>query len=148
MAYRHSKLYFLFDSWIQNPLSRLAVGGLASYFSILANYIELIFDRSAREAWDEIINKPNSDTYKFNTEETVSVNKPGESSQFPFRRFIVIINHNLRVRETHYLLLILAFALNLIDLFLILFLFYYFSLTIALVFIYSRRCKYLRDMTA
>jgi hypothetical protein len=148
MAYRHSNLYFLFDSWIQNPLSWLAVGGLASYFSILANYIELIFDRSAREAWDEIINKPNSDTYKFNTEETVSVNKPGESSQFPFRRFIVIINHNLRVRETHYLLLILAFALNLIDLFLILFLFYYFSLTIALVFIYSRRCKYLRDMTA
>lgn len=148
MAYRHSNLYFLFDSSIQNPMIWLAVGGLASYFSILANYIEIIFDRSAREAWDEINNKPNTDTDKLNREGTISASNLKESSQFSLRQIIVIINHNLRVRETHYLLLILAFVFNLIDLFLITFLFFYFSLSIILVVIYCRRCKYLRDMTA
>lgn len=146
MAYRHPDLYFLFDSWIKNPIFWLAVGGLASYFSILANYIEIIFDRSAREAWDEINNKSNIDTGDLNTGETISANKIKELSRISLRQILVIINHNMRVRETHYVLLILAFAFNLIDLFLIVFLFFYFSLSIMLVFIYCRRCKYLRDM--
>lgn len=148
MAYRHPDLYFWFDSWIQNPIFWLAVGGLASYFSILANYIEMIFDRSAREAWDAINNKSNIDTRKLNTEETFSDNKLKESSQFTLRQILAIIVHNLRVRETHYMLLIFAFGFKLIDLFLIVFLFFYFSLSIILIFIYCRRCKYLRDMTA
>jgi hypothetical protein len=148
MAYRHPYLLRYPDPFGQSQIFWLAVGGMASYFSILANYIEMIFDRSAREAWDEINNTPNIDTGKIYTEGTKSVSKLKKSSQLSLRRIIVIINHNLRVRETHYLLLILAFAFNLIDFFLIVFLFFYFSLSIMLVFIYCRRCRYLRDMAA
>ena len=129
MAYRHPDLYFLFDSWIQNPMFWLAVGGLASYFSILANYIEMIFDRSAREAWDAINNKSDIDTININSEENFSDNKIRELSKISLRKILVIVNHNMRVRETHYVLLILAFGFNLIDLFLIVFLIFYFSLS-------------------
>jgi hypothetical protein len=148
MAYRHPDLYFLLDSSIQNPLIWLTVGGLASYFSILANYIEMIFDRSARKAWDEINCKSNTDADKLDTEETISANKFKKSSLLSLRQIIVIINHNMRVRETHYMLLIFAFSFNLMDLFLAVFLFYYFLLSISLILIYCRRCRYLRDMTA
>ena len=146
MAYHHPNLIRYPYAFDQGRIFWLAVGGLASYFSILANYIEIIFDRSAREAWNKINNKSNTDIDKFNAEGTISANKIKESPRFSLRRIIVIINHNLRVRETHYMLLILGFALNLINLFLTVFLFYYFILSITLVYIYCRRCKYLRDM--
>lgn len=145
MAYHHADLLLYFEAPMSNPLIWLAVGGLASYFSILANYIEMIFDRSARAAWDEYVKKTRIDTVKSFAEEITTAGKGDESPPLSARQIAVIVNHNLRVRETHYLLLIIAFGFNLVDLFLIAYLGYYFSLSIALVFIYARRCRLLRD---
>jgi len=52
-----------------------------------------------------------------------------------------IINNNLRVRETHYVLLLCAFYLHTVDLLLFFYFWYYLAVDTALVVTYSRRAK-------
>ena len=137
VAYRHPELL----CW-PNPLDKevivwLAIGGLTCYFSILIRYIEGIFDKSLRDDWD-----------KLSGEQEINISKKGviENRKVSYSFILNIvrkINHNLRVRETTYFLLILAYLCNTIDLLLITYLFYYFMHTIILVIIYSIRGRQL-----
>lgn len=137
MAYRHPQLLH----W-SNPLGKgvsiwLAVGGLASFFSIYVAYTEQIFDASLREDWNNLVDKGRSD---------VSRNKVAmNTATSVIRNIIQKINHNLRVRETHYFLLIFAYWGKVIDLLLVVFLFYYALHTVLLIIIYSARGKQIRN---
>ncbi|MEK6715534.1 MAG: CDP-alcohol phosphatidyltransferase family protein [Candidatus Omnitrophota bacterium] len=139
MAYHNPQLLH----W-PNPLDKgvivwLAAGGLTCFFFILVRYIEQIFDELLRDDWDKLLDKPESDISKNKT--TGSRNNPTSVIMNIIRR----INHNMRVRETQYLLLILAYWGKVIDLLLIVFLFYYTLHTMLLIIIYTARGKQIRN---
>ena len=135
MAYRHSQLLYC-----PNPLNKgvivwLAIGVSTCYFFILVGHIEGIFDKSLRKDWDKLVDKQKSDILKN------EVTKNRNTSFLFILNIIRRINHNLRVRETHYFFLILAYWGNVIDLLLVSFLLYYLLHTILLIIIYSVRGK-------
>ncbi|MDO9575953.1 MAG: CDP-alcohol phosphatidyltransferase family protein [bacterium] len=137
MAYHNSHLLH----WL-NPLDRgvivwLAIGGLTCFFSILVGFTERIFDELLREDWNKLFDKGKSDVSR----NKVTTNTATSVIISIIRR----INHNLRVRETHYFLLILAYWGKVIDLLLVFFLFYYVLHTILLIIIYSARGKQIRN---
>ncbi len=141
MAYHHPELL----CW-SNPLGNgvivwLAIGGLACYFSILIGYIESIFDKIMRGFWDKITDKSRSGTFIDNKTEN------GNTSPSLILSIIRSVNHNLRVRETHYFFLVLAYLGNAIDLLLGFFLFYYLLHTLFLIIVYSSRGKQIRSDT-
>ncbi len=138
MAYHHSQLLL----W-PNPLGNgviiwLAIGGLTCYFFNIVGYIEGIFDNLMREECNEVSGNSKSGTFKNNVKE----NKNTSSSSI--LNIIRRVNHNLRVRETHYFLLIFAYWGNVIDLLLGFFLFYYLLHTIMLIIIYCNRGRKIR----
>ncbi|MBC8555866.1 MAG: CDP-alcohol phosphatidyltransferase family protein, partial [Candidatus Brocadiales bacterium] len=135
MVYRHPQLL----CW-PNPLGKgviawLAIGGSTCYFFILVGYIEGIFDKSLRADWDKLSGEQKTDISK---KRVIGSRKVSLSFILSIVR---MINHNLRVRETHYFLLVFAYWGNVIDLLLGFFLFYYFLHTIFLIIVYSFRGK-------
>ena len=141
MAYRHPHLLFWQDPLGKGVIFWLAIGGLTCYFSILIGYIEGIFDELMRGSWDKVTDKSKSGTFKNNITEN------RHSSPSLILTIIRSINHNLRVRETHYFFLVLAYLCNAIDLLLGFFLFYYLLHTIFLIIVYSSRGKQIRSDT-
>jgi hypothetical protein len=133
MAYRHTQLLYWPDPFGKGVIVWLVIGGLTSYFFILAGYIEGLFDGYLRADWDKLVNKQKSDILKN------EVTKNGNTSPSFILNIIRRINHNLRVRETHYFLLVFAYCGKVIDLLLGLFLLYYFLHTIFLIIVYSSR---------
>ena len=141
MAYRHSELLCWPDPLGKGVIVWLAIGGLACYFSNLIGYVEFIFDELMREKWNKISETPRSDF----SENSVTENR---NTSLPFIRNIIRrINHNLRVRETHYFFLIFAFLGNAIDILLGFFMFYYALHTLFLIIVYCSRGKQVRSET-
>jgi hypothetical protein len=123
----------------QNPLGFgaalwLAVGSATCFLSIHLAFLENIFDRSLREDWN-----------KLQTSEGVAENSTLPSKNGVDGRYVLrMINNNLRVRETHYLLLIIAYLTRAVDLLLGAYLIYYiFQNTISLI-VYSKRGRQIR----
>ncbi len=140
MAYRNPGLSYCFDPLGYGPLFWLAVGGLASYFFILIGFVEGTFDQCIRGEWDSINEKDKTDIGNNDTGDNEKQAFTRKAPPFSIAR---VICHNLRVRETHYFLLILAYLGKAIDLLLIAYLLYYFLNTIVLIIIYSIRGRQL-----
>lgn len=136
LAYRYSGLLYFSDPLGYGPIYWLAVGGLVNYFFILIGYVEVTFDQSVRNEWDGI--GVNNHTELKDKAKEESAKQVFHRKTPPFS-VVRIICHNIRVRETHYFLLILAYWGKFIDLLLIGYLFYYFTHTILLIVIYSIR---------
>jgi hypothetical protein len=133
VAYHHPQLL----CW-SNPLGNgvffwLAIGGLTCYFFNLVGFIEGTFDNVLRKDWDEL-----SVSHKSDISENKEIEKRKVSRLF-ILNIVRRINHNLRVRETHYFLLVFAYCGNVIDLLLGFFLFYYFLHAVFLIIVYSNR---------
>lgn len=106
----------------------LAIGVLSAFLAVYAVYLESTFDLVLREHWETLIRR----------EGVLPAATPiaGKSSPEVFTRVLV---HNLRVRETHYVLLAAACALGRADLLLAFFLAVNATLVISLLFTYCRR---------
>ncbi len=141
MVYRHPELLYFSNPMSYGPIFWLAVGGLTCYFSNLRGYVETIFDQSVRGEWDNI--RADCKTDSKGIPKDVEA-KQGFHRETPPFSVVRIICHNLRVRETHYFLLVFAYWGNVIDLLLGFFLFYFFLHTIFLIIIYSFRGKQIR----
>lgn len=141
MVYRHPYLSYLSNSINYGSIFWLAVGGLACYFSNLLGYIEMIFDKSVRGEWDSIRVDCKANPKGISKDEGMKHVCHRETPPFSIVR---IIYHNLKVRETHYFLLVLAYWSNTVDILLTIFMFYYVLNTILLLFIYCRRGRQLR----
>ncbi len=141
VAYRHPELLCFSDPMGYGMVFWLAVGGLTCYLFNLLIYIEMCFDGCARKEWDSIRvkNKANSSN-KAKDDKT----KPDFHRETPPFSVVRVICHNLRVRETHYFLLVLAYWGRTIDLLLGFFLFYYVMHIILLAIIYSSRGRRIR----
>jgi hypothetical protein len=121
----------------------LAVGSGTCFLSIHLAFLENIFHRSLREDWNKLQSSKKPAIKEFD---------PGENSTLPSknaidRRYVLrMINNNLRVRETHYLLLIIAYLTRAVDLLLGAYLIYYiFQNTISLI-VYSKRGRHIRRL--
>ncbi|OGW13005.1 MAG: hypothetical protein A3G93_11025 [Nitrospinae bacterium RIFCSPLOWO2_12_FULL_45_22] len=131
MAYRHPNLLIWPDLLNKGAILWLAVGGLSSFLSIYAAYVENVFDVLLREPWNKLA---------VNTQ--ASADKSGAAGGGNYSLSVNtgrIIVHNLRVRETHYILLVIAFVVKSIDIYLLFYFFYYFLHAVFLMTIYCNR---------
>ena len=143
MAYRHQGLLYGIGPLDYGPVFWLAVGGLTCYFSNLIKYIEKCFDNCMRNDWENLRTKNDTDVMDNKEKQKIKAASHSKKDFSPVSSILRRVNHNLRVRETTYFLLILAYLCNTIDLLLITYLFYYFMHTIILVIIYSIRGRQL-----
>jgi hypothetical protein len=123
----------------------LAIGGLACYFFNLLGHVEKVFDQYVRKEWENIRADSKTDSKGISRDGKTAKPAHGNTLLLTAMRIISKINHNLRVRETHYFLLILAYLSKAIDLLLITFLFYYIMHVILLLVIYCKRGRQLCD---
>jgi hypothetical protein len=143
IAYNHPQLLFFSDPLGYGSIFWLVAGGLTSYFFILLGYVENIFDHSIRDEWNNM-------KKKIRDASNISNNKLEEDlykANLTFTPLSIMrrINHNLRVRETHYFFLILAYLGSMVDLFLFSFLLFYAFSTLFLILVYSIRGRKLRS---
>ena len=141
MVYRHPDLLFFSDPMNYGPIFWLAIGGLTCYFFSLLGHVEDAFDQHVRYKWDSIRARDNTSVRNKPKDEEVKQVYHRETPPFSVVR---IIYHNLKVRETHYFLLVLAYWGKAVDILLTFFMFYYVLNTILLLFIYCRRGRQLR----
>jgi len=143
-AFRHSSLLLWPDPLGKGVIVWLAVGGLTCYFFNLLVYIERTFDQYVRKEWDSVRADSKTDSKGISKEGKMADPTHRNTLLLTAMRVISKINHNLRVRETHYFLLVLACLSKAIDLLLITFLFYYILHVIMLVIIYRNRGRQIR----
>jgi len=144
MVYRHPDLLFFSDPMSYGPIFWLAIGGLTCYFFSLLGYVEDAFDQHVRYKWDSIRARDNTSVRNKPKDEEVKQVYHRETPPFSVVR---IIYHNLKVRETHYFLLVLAYWGKAVDLLLAFFMFYYVLNTILLLFIYCCRGRQLHNFS-
>lgn len=136
MAYRYPGLLCCVDPLGYGPIFWLAIGGLTCYFFILLGFVESTFDQYVRDEWDSTNTKNNTSLRDKSEDEDIEQAFHRETPPFSVTR---VIYHNLKVRETHYFLLVLAYWGKVIDFLLIGYLLYYITHTILMIVIYSIR---------
>lgn len=111
----------------------LTIGALCFFLSDYAAYLEHTFDQVLRPGWEKLLEargvRPTATPVQ------------GKNRPEVFVRSLV---HNLRVRETHYLLLIPAFAFGLADMFLAFMTAFYGLVALLLLITYCRRGRKVR----
>lgn len=141
MAFQHPDLLLWPGVPSHGPLFWLLLGVAASYLGIYLNYIEKTFDDLLRTDFEHIQSPGN------NVLRTPAPEKKERSFWTPMdlRTMMRIVMTNLRVRETFYLFLVLAYVSKTIDLLIgVYFLFYLLDVFI-LIIIYSRRGASLKN---
>ena len=144
MAYRHPEFLYCFNPWGCDLILWLAVGGSTCYFSNLFKYIECSFDSCVRNDWNSM--QARNSASLMDRSETGKIKEAAHSKTDRFSVIMTLVrrlNHNIRVRETTYFFLLLAYLCKIIDLLLIVYLFYYFMHTIILIIIYNIRGRQL-----
>lgn len=116
------------DSFGLDPLVWLAAGVFSAFLTAYAAYLESTFDQVLREHWETLLRR----------EGLAPASTPIAGKSGP-EVFVRVLAHNLRVRETHYVLLAAACALGCVDLLMAFFLFFNFAMVIALLLTYCRR---------
>ncbi len=133
-VWRLNELRSLGDSFGVSPLIWLAVGVLSAFLASYAAYLEDLFDQVLRVHWEILLSR----------EGVLPVPTPIVGKALPEIIARVLV-HNLRVRETHYLLLALACALGYADALLAFFLVFNAVLVFSLLFSYCRRGRKIYD---
>ena len=116
-----------------SPMVWLAIGAACAFLSDYAAYLENVFDQVLREYWEKLVAK----------EGVVPTATPlvGKSGPEVFVRAFI---HNMRVRETHYLLLALACAVGRADILLAGILLLNSAVVLSLLVTYCRRGRKIR----
>lgn len=138
MAYRHTERLLWTDVSGVNPIFWLIVGFAACFLFAFLSYLERTFDELLRSDWDKIkeVNQSGAvDNLQDQKKYTFNVLNSDER----FRIVLRAINTNIRVRENHYILFIIAYATRSVDLFIGIYCFYYLLHNVILLIVYSRR---------
>ena len=142
MIFQNSGLSFyrLVDLDI-TPNTWLLIGGFTALGYVLLQHIEDIYATQLRKSWDNLAGANLHDnSAKDEGEEAKRTIHNIKDPSHLFR----LIDRNLRVRETHYFILIFAYWLCFIDIFLVFFLIYYSVRVLAAVFMFGRRAIILK----
>lgn len=129
MLYHHPQLAYWPNPFGKGAVVWLAAGALASFFYTYAGYVEHIFDTLLREDWNKLSGKPEPEAHENNV----------LTANGFLAKILRIALHNLRVRETQYLLLIIVYLLESVDLLLGIFLLFNMLHVLSLIVIYRIR---------
>jgi hypothetical protein len=144
MAFRHPNLLKWSSPFNQDVMFWLLIGCSTAFFYIFLRHIELLFEYQIYSAELKISgSRSNEDQIKdkFGTSHYYMKGKGAD-----WKGILRLLDRNLRVRETIYAFLLIAFLLNLIDLFLFAY-FVYFLFHIGIsCSVYFLRAKRLRDI--
>lgn len=137
MVFQHPQLLCWPPPFGYGPVFWLAVGGATCFLSIWMGYLEMCFDELLRPAWDRIKNTEAA----MSSSVSVVANHP---SVKPLNRrsaavWTQAVMTNLRVRETHYALLLVAYMTATVDLLLAAYLTYYVTYNVSLLVVYAKR---------
>ncbi len=123
------------------PDTWLLIGGCTALGYVLLQHIEDIYDAQLRKSWDSLAgaNLHENSAKDEGGEAKIAVHAIKDLSHL-FR----LIDRNLRVRETHYFILIFAYWLSFVDIFLVFFLIYYSVRVLSTVFMFGRRAIILK----
>ena len=109
----------------------------------MVGYIEGIFENTLRTYWNKMTKGKEHNLNEISLQENIklkSINRVNEDRRAGFT-LVRALNHNFRVRETHYMFMIVAAWQNAIDLFLLLFMLFYLLNFIFLTILYCSRGK-------
>jgi hypothetical protein len=133
-VWRMPELRALGDAYGISPAVWLTTGVLSTFFAAYAAYIESTFDQVLRPHWEELTAR----------EGILQAPTPIAGKPWP-EVFVRVLFHNLRVRETHYLLLALSYLAGTADLLLTTLLVVNAINVVSLLFVYCRRGRRILD---
>jgi len=138
MAFRHPQYLHFPNPFRLGSLFWLMIGGLTCFFYIWLGYLERTFDELLRSYWEKL---QQANRKRQVTGTVLKKARPATNSSqtLDWRMIIRTINTNIRVRETHYLFLIFAFCLDMVDLLLFFFFCYYLFYSLILIGTYCLR---------
>ena len=132
LAFQHPELLRYPDGFGQGALFWLGVGGATCFLAVTLGYLERTYDELLREAWERL--RP----------VRVGAGAPSDGEETSLALAARHLSRNMRVRETHYVLLLIAWWIRGIDVLLGAYLIYY-ALHVFLVFVlYARRGRAIR----
>ena len=133
-AFRHPNLTFWQDPFGYGPLFWPVLGFTASHLNMFHGYMERTFDELLRKHWEQ--------SHMVGNEMPVTasrVDRIDASTNYRTKNILRIINNNLRVRETHCILILITYLVKAIDIPILLYFFYYLSQSVVLLIVYSHR---------
>lgn len=133
-AWRLPELRQAGDSLGVEPLVWAGTGVFASFLNAYIAYVEEVFDQALRPHWEKLQA----------AEGVAPAATPTQGKPWHELLWRVLVQ-NLRVRETHYLLLLPAFAFGFADILLAVMALFYAALTAALLFAYCRRGRKIKE---
>jgi hypothetical protein len=137
MAFQHPQLLCWPQPFGYGPVFWLAVGGLTCFLSIWMGYLEMCFDELLRPAWDRI---RETETATSTSESAVDSRSSVEPlNGRPASVWARAILTNLRVRETHYALLLAAYMTATVDFLLTAYVICYATYNLSLLAVYAKR---------
>jgi len=142
-AFQHPNLTFWQDPFGYGPLFWLVLGFTTSYLNIFHGYIERTFDELLRKYWEQSHGAGNEISVTASRADRIDA-----STNSRTKKILRMINNNLRVRETHYMLILVTYLVKAIDIPLLLYFFYYLSQNILLLIVYSHRGRIAKKQQA
>lgn len=140
-TFRHPNLTFWQDPFGYGSLFWLILGFTTSYLNIFHGYMERTFDELLRKYWEQSRGVGNKISVTASR-----VDRIDASTDTNTIKFLRLINNNLRVRETHYIFILLAFLIHTLDILLLIYFLYYLSQNIVLMITYSRRGRIIKKL--
>jgi phosphatidylglycerophosphate synthase len=143
LTYKHPHLVHWQSPLHKIPLFYLIIAAVCTYFYILLLYVENLFElvRSTPRS----IEYHNND-YQYPSAQ-IHPSSPIQPQKEPYWKYALrLIDRNFRVRETHYLFLIIALPFHVLDLYLTTFATYYLIHTIFSAAIFFSSAKKMRDI--
>lgn len=143
MAFQHPQLLYWPNPLGYGPIFWLAVGGVTCVLYQVLALLEHCFDMLLRPYWEnEVKGQTEPSLSGENTSEVSSATLRDRPSAWPLRLIVVT---NLRVRETHYFLLVVAYLTRTVDALLSAYLVYYLSHSLFLLGVYCTRGRQVRQ---
>ena len=137
MAFQQPQLLHWPQLWGYGPVFWLAVGGLTCFLCIFLGFLERTFDDLLREQWDRqqgLVARPHEVIAYAGIQSA-----PIGGNRGPWVAWLREIVTNMRVRETHYSLLLIAYWIEMVDLLLGGYLLFYFGASVFLLAVYAKR---------
>jgi len=137
MAFQQPQLLHWPQPWGYGPVFWLAVGGLTCFLCIFLGFLERTFDDLLREQWDLLHQRPAHVSGIAGVAGGAAATPGGD--HHVEHMWLRTIATNMRVRETHYALLLVAYGIGRLELLLSLYLLYYLAHCVLLLIVYAQR---------
>lgn len=131
MAFRNEEYLLWSNPFGAGSLFWLLTGGAVLYLYAYLSYIENIFGSTLRQPWNELRGD--------GTEKVTPETGQPSDGDIGARYIIRMINNNFRVRENHYLLLLICFISCCVDVMLLIYFLYYLSQVALSLIIFAGR---------